>query len=289
MTAFTHKEICMQDLSIVPFSSGCGALIDNLQLATCTDTEVDLLRQASSEFGVLFFRNQVLPPHEHLRFGRRFGNVVVNKFFQHLTEYPEIAEVRKEKQQETNIGGGWHTDHSYDDIPAMGSILVARQVPSRGGATHFANLYAAYDDLSDGLKKVLHSLTAIHSNDHLYGESGYYAKTDLANQLQGQDSVSEATHPVVIVHPRSGRKALYVNPAHTIGITGWSQEESRALLNYLYEHAAQSKYICQFNWETDYVALWDNRCTWHFAQNDYHGEARLMHRLTIEGTRLVGV
>lgn len=273
-------------MKISPYSVGCGALVSDVQLAQLTDSQLAGLREAFTEYGLLFFRDQDLNPEEHLAFANRFGNIVLNKFFKPVQDFPQIAEVRKEKTQETNIGGGWHTDHSYDDIPAMGSILVARDLPEKGGDTLFANLYAAYDALSPGLKKALQSMRAVHSNKHLYGEDGYYRNTDLAEQLGGMDQVGEAIHPAVITHPESGRKALYVNPGHTIGFEGWTIEQSKTLLDSLYAHVDHPEFTCQFNWLPGSVTFWDNRCTWHFAQNDYPGEFRLMHRITLGGSPL---
>jgi taurine dioxygenase len=194
--------------------------------------------------------------------------------------------VRKEKTQQTNIGGGWHTDHSYDAIPAMGSILVARTLPKTGGDTQFANLAAAYDALPEDLKNRIENLRAVHSNTHLYGENGLYRLTDLSEQLGGMDRVGDATHPVVIIHPESGRKVLYVNPGHTIQFEGWDFTESRALLDELYEHVVQPQFTCSFNWLPGSVTFWDNRCTWHQANNDYQGQVRLMHRITLAGSAL---
>lgn len=273
-------------MQISLFSPGCGALVSGVQLASLSDQELTLLRNALSEHGVLFLRDQELAPEDHLRFARRFGNIVLNKFFRADDQYPEIAEVKKEKSQTMNIGGGWHTDHSYDEEPALGSILVARALPDSGGDTHFANLAAAYDALSPGLQKTLQSLRAIHSNEHIYGKNGFYRSTDLAEQLGGMDQVGSATHPVVIRHPQSGRKVLYVNPGHTIGFEGWNTQESFALLNYLYAHVEQAQFTCAFNWLPGSVAFWDNRSTWHFAQNDYQGQSRLMHRITLAGSGL---
>lgn len=272
-------------MQVSPFKN-CGAVVSNLQLATMTDTELVELRNAFTEYGLLFFRDQDLPPQEHLRFANRFGSIVVNKFFKTSADSPQIAEVRKEKNQQTNIGGGWHTDHSYDDIPAMGSILVARTLPKTGGDTQFANLAAAYDSLPNDLKTKIEGLRAIHSNTHLYGENGLYRLTDLNEQLGGMDRVGDATHPVVIKHPESGRKVLYVNPGHTIQFEGWDFAESRALLDELYAHVTQPQFTCSFNWLPGSVTFWDNRCTWHQANNDYQGQARLMHRITLAGSAL---
>ena len=272
-------------MQVSPFE-GCGAIVSGLQLATMTDADLTELRTAFSQHGVLFFRDQILPPKEHLRFARRFGKIVVNKFFKTTTLDPEIAEVRKEKTQQTNIGGGWHTDHSYDDEPALGSILVARTLPETGGNTHFSDLAAAYDALPEPLKKRIAGLRAVHSNTHLYGENGLYRLTDLADQLGGMDRVGDATHPVVILHPESARKVLYVNPGHTIQFEDWDFDRSRSLLDELYAHVNQSQFTSNFNWLPGSVTFWDNRRTWHMADNDYQGQMRLMHRITLAGTGL---
>ena len=271
---------------VTPYTNGCGATVSDIQLATLSDSDLAQLREVFAEHGLLFFRDQTLPPTEHLKFAERFGSIVINKFFKATNDFPKIAEVRKEKTQQTNIGGGWHTDHSYDEIPAMGSILVARTLPKAGGDTQFANLAAAYDALSPELKKRIANLRAVHSNEHLYGENGVYRHTDLAQHLGGMDRVGDATHPVVITHPESGRKVLYVNPGHTIQFEGWDFTESRTLLDELYAHVDQPQFTCSFNWLPGSVTFWDNRCTWHQAKNDYHGEARLMHRITLAGTAL---
>jgi taurine dioxygenase len=276
-------------MKIEPFSPGCGAVVSDIQLARVNDADMLQLREAFSNYGLLFFRDQQLSEEDHLAFAHRWGSIVLNKFFKPAEGYPDIAEVRKEKHQQTNIGGGWHADHSYDEEPALGSVLVARALPDAGGDTCFADLANAFDALSPGLQKTLEGLRAVHSNEHLYGEDGIYRKTDLSEQLGGMDRVGGAVHPMVIRHPDSGRKVLFVNPGHTIGIEGWSNEESFALLNFLYAHAEQDTFTCRFNWLPGSVAFWDNRRTWHLAQNDYPGQFRLMHRITLEGVPLQGV
>ncbi|MGI9645850.1 MAG: TauD/TfdA dioxygenase family protein [Ilumatobacteraceae bacterium] len=276
-------------MELTPYSPGCGVVVGDVQLADLSDADLDQLRAAFGEHGLLFFRDQDLSPGDHLAFARRYGDIVLNKFFTHTDTHPEIAEVRKEPGQEMNIGGDWHTDHSYDEAPALGSILVARELPASGGNTKFANLNHAFEALSPGFQTMLESLRAVHSNRHIYGEGGFYRTTDLSEQLGGVDRVGDATHPVVIRHPDSGRKVLYVNPAHTIGIEGWNAAESRALLRFLYKHVDQSEFTCDFEWEPGSVAFWDNRSTWHNAANDYAGERRLMHRITLAGSALSGV
>lgn len=273
-------------MNINTFSDSCGAVVEGLQLASVTEQNIQALRMAFAEHGVLFFRDQQLTPEQHLEFARRFGEIVMNKFFGETDEFAEIAEVRKEPGQEMNIGGGWHTDHSYDEEPAMGSILVARELPETGGDTRFANLAAAYDALPPETKFKLLSMRAVHSNEHIYGEGGYYQATDLAPLLKGSDGVGRAIHPVVIRHPESGKHILYVNPAHTIHFENKTPEQSNDLLQELYAHVEQPQFTCRFNWLPGSVAMWDNRSTWHFADNDYQGERRLMHRVTLAGTSL---
>ena len=201
--------------------------------------------------------------------------------------YPAIAEVRKEPQQSANIGGSWHTDHSYDQAPAMGSVLYALEVPEVGGDTLFASMYRAYEALSDGLKSLLSELRAVHSSRHVFGERRARDEPDVGDRLGNPHlATQDAIHPAVITHPVTGRKALYVNPTFTLRFDGWTEEESRPLLGYLYRHATQPEFTCRFTWERGSVAFWDNRACWHHALNDYPGQRRLMHRITIEGAPL---
>jgi taurine dioxygenase len=264
---------------------GCGAEIAGVDLTTLSGADMDAIRAAYVAHGIIFFRDQKLTPEQHIAFAKRWGKIDINRFFTPTPDHPEIAEVRKEKAQTTNIGGGWHTDHSYDQIPAMGSILVARQLPETGGDTMFSSMYAAYDALSDDLKQRIDGLRAVHSNAHVFGAAGVYAKGDNA-AIGNQDGVGEAIHPVVIIHPESGKKALYVNPAFTIRFDGQTREESLPLLYELFGHAMDKKFVHRFQWRDGSVAFWDNRATWHYALNDYHGHERLMHRITIAGSAL---
>jgi taurine dioxygenase len=243
------------------------------------------LRQAYAEHGVVFFRDQKLTEDEHIAFARRWGEIDINKFFPHIEGYREIAEVKKEKEQKTNIGGGWHTDHSYDEIPAMGSILVARVLPPAGGDTLFADMHAAYEALDDETKSEIADLKAVHSNAHVFGSKAYYNNHE-RTQFANDEAVGNAVHPVAITHPLSGRKSLYVNPGFTIRFDGKSPEESRPLLHSLFAHAMKPEFHCRFQWRPGSIAFWDNRATWHFALNDYHGEERLMHRITVKGVAL---
>ncbi len=264
---------------------GCGAAVHGCDVRKDSDADIDRLRAAVFDRGVVFLEDQELGPEDQIAFARRLAPIVVNRYFPKTERYPEIAKVEKSEAQTTNIGGGWHTDHSYDAAPAMGSVLLAIETPPTGGDTLFADMYATYDALSDGLKETLLTLKARHASAHVFGEGGGYANTDRP-ELSGHADTPEAIHPVVITHPGSGKRALYVNPAFTTGIVGWTREESLALLSYLYAHAVKPQFVRRFQWRPGSMAIWDNRCTWHNAINDYHGHRRLMHRITLDGVPL---
>jgi taurine dioxygenase len=271
-------------IDIRPLSGALGAEILGVDLARLDDGQFGEIRQCFLEHGVVFFRDQQLTPEQHIAFAERFGPININRFFTHAPGYPAIAEVRKEPEQKVNIGGGWHTDHSYDQAPALGSVLLAREVPEHGGDTMFASMGLAYETLSDGLKRTLDGLRAVHSSRHVFGAEAMERRTELKGRLGNPEfATQDAVHPVVIRHPDTGRKLLYVNAAFTLRFDGWTAEESRPLLDYLYRHAARPEHTCRFRWREGSIAMWDNRATWHYALNDYQGQRRLLHRITIEG------
>lgn len=268
---------------------GVGAYVEGIDLNIIGADDVDSLRDALGKYGVLFFRNQNLTPEAHITMAQKFGKININRFFQPLDDYPQIAEVRKEADQAKNIGEQWHTDHSYDQVPALGSILVARELPDSGGDTLFSSMFAAYENLPSEVKDKVDTLTATHSSRHAFGPKAYDNKDeeDFAGRLGNASAAKQdAIHPVAIKHPISGRRAIYVNPDFTLHINELSGDESEALLAYLYRHCQREEFTHRFSWQPGSVAFWDNRATWHKAFNDYHGQARLMHRITVEGVRL---
>lgn len=275
-------------MQITPLK-GAGAEITGVDLRALSPDEFDAIRAAYAEHGVIFFRDQSLTEEDHIAFARRWGPININRFFLAHERYPEIALVLKEKEQKTNIGGGWHTDHSYDAEPAMGSVLVARELPESGGDTWFASMYAAYETLDAATKKEIEGRRAIHSAKHIFGskkDNFYNANEDTGKRIGNSaaaDVLEDVAHPIVITHPASGKKALYVNPGFTIRVDGLSETASADLLSRLYAHAMKPEHAYRFKWQPGSVAFWDNRSTWHWAMNDYHGHKRLMHRITIEG------
>jgi len=275
------------NVNIRQASPNVGAFVEGVDLSKDMDTgTVSQLREALGAHGVVFFRDQNLTPDQHIAAAERFGQIDINRFFAHVDGFEKIAEVRKEPEQKANIGGGWHTDHTYDQIPAMGSMLLARETPKLGGDTLFSSMFAAYDTLSDGLKATIEKLNAVHSSRHVFGKKARYKDRgeDLGGRLMNPElAQQDAVHPVVIRHPISGKKAIYVNPGFTLRFEGMTDQESQPLLQTLYAHCQNQAFVYRFQWEPGSIAFWDNRATWHYAVNDYQGERRLMHRITIEG------
>ena len=276
-------------IEVNPLGGALGAEISGIDLnEVISDEQLTEVRQVFGQYAVIFFRNQNLSPENEIRFAKRWGEINTNRFFSSVEGYPQIALVVKEPDQKNNIGGSWHTDHSYDIAPALGSMLFAHEVPVSGGDTVFASMYKAYDTLSDGLKSTLSNLRARHSSAHVFGAArAANGNDDTVGRIKNPEAATqEAIHPVVISHPETGRKSLYVNPGFTLGFEGWSDEESKPLLEYLYAHAARPEFTCRFQWKAGSIAFWDNRATWHLAVNDYQGHRRMMHRITIEGIPL---
>ncbi len=243
------------------------------------------IRQVLLEHLVIFFRGQTLTPAQFLEFAGHMGEPVEYPFVKGLEGFPHVIEVKKLEHELTNFGGIWHSDTTYLDEPPMGSMLLAREVPPYGGDTLFANQYLAYETLSDTMKRLLDGLVGISSS----------AKADVSKTREDRirtDGRAEeanreylAEHPVVRTHPETGRKALFVNVAHTAGIKGMTDAESAPLLEFLFRHQVKPELTCRFAWEVGSVAFWDNRCAQHNPVNDYHGFRRVMHRITLRGDR----
>ena len=278
-------------IQVHPISGALGAEISGVDLSQKLDDGViGEIRRALFENCVIFFRDQQLTPDQHLAFGRRFGELQVHEFVEGMADNEEILEVRKEEHETRNFGGGWHTDVSYLEKPSLGSVLYAREVPAYGGDTMFANQYLAYESLSDGMKSMLGEMAAIHSARRPYGLDAVHrveANSRTMKYLYSENAHGEVEHPVIRTHVETGRKSLYVNGTFTIRFHDMTEDESAPLLNYLYQHAVRPEFTCRFRWEKGSIAFWDNRCVQHNAINDYHGQRRIMHRVTIEGERPV--
>lgn len=259
----------------------------DIDLTVADDSEIDRILQAQNEHGVVFVRDQNFSCDQHIEFARRCGDIVINRFFEQVDGYDEIAMVRKEPKHSTVVGENWHTDHSYDREPARGSILYAREVPSAGGDTLFVNTCLAFDALSDGLKHTLKSMKAVHASEHVFSKravNSFEPEDDRFHNFH--QATQQNTHPVVIRHPLSGRESLYINPLFTLRFADWTEAESKPLLDFLCAHCLKPEFQIRYQWHENALAFWDNRATWHQAQNDFPNERRIMHRITLEGCAL---
>ena len=274
-------------LSIARMSGSIGAEISGIDLSqTHSDATIAELRQALLDHLVIVFRDQTLTPQQQLDFSRRFGDPVAYPFVKGLDGFPEITPILKREEDRSNFGGIWHSDTTYQQIPPMGTILYALEVPPQGGDTEFANQYLAWETLSDGLRSLLDGLIGVSISGKARVQQ---TRTDMMKHAsigkKGDELV--AHHPVARTHPETGRKALYVNVAHTERFEGWTEAESEGLLEYLFQHQIQSEFTCRLSWKPGTVAFWDNRSAQHNPINDYHGYRRLMHRVTLAGEKPV--
>ncbi len=269
-----------------PVAGALGAEISAIDLSQNLDDAIIAdLRNALLEHLVLFFRDQELSPQQHVDFARRFADLVQYPMVRSLDEYPDIVPVVKLEDERVNFGGLWHADTTYLKEPPMGAILCARELPPQGGDTLFANMYLAYDNLSAGLKSLLENLVAINSS----------AKAQVTQTRQDRvkaqgETLSEpllAEHPVIRTHPETGRKLLFVNYGHTVRFKDMTEAESEPLLSYLFAHQIRPEFTCRYSWSPGSVVFYDNRATQHNPINDYHGYRRILHRVTLAGTRPV--
>ncbi len=244
------------------------------------------IREIFLQHEVIFMRKQALSPQQFLDFAHAMGEPVEYPFVKGIEGFPHIIEVKKLEYEKVNFGGIWHSDTTYLETPPMGSMLLAREIPPFGGDTLFASQYAAYEALSGTMQRLLDGLQGINSSakadvsktreDRLKSDGKDYAPKDFTN-----------SHPVVRTHPETGRKALYVNVAHTSGIEGLTDAESASLLNFLFQHQVKPEFTCRWAWEKDDIAFWDNRSAQHNPVNDYHGYRRVLHRITLKGDKPV--
>ncbi len=259
-----------------------GAEIGGIDLAApLSNRQQDELHRALAENLVIFFRDQPISGEQHLGFARIFGDLHIHPAAPHVEGHPELLRIYADKDSPRANGENWHSDVSCDVEPPMGSILHIRQCPPKGGDTLFANMYAAYEALSDRMKAYLDGLTAIHDGEHVY--RGTYANFGMADK----QVYPRAEHPVVRTHPVTGRKLLFVNSGFTTRIVGVPRDESEAILAYLYDHSGNPLFQCRFRWQPDSIAFWDNRCVQHRAMWDYWPHTRSGARATVKGDRPV--
>ena len=267
-------------IEVQPLTPTIGAEVAGLDLRDGPDDATFAeLEKAFLDHKVLFFRGQHLTTDQHVAFCRRFGELEVHPFAPHKPDHPEVM-VLTHDEAHRGRENNWHSDVTWRTEPSLGSMLRAVELPAVGGDTLFADMEAAYEALSESMRSMLDGLVAVHDFRRVFG----FGKS--AEELaELREKFPPAEHPVVRTHPVTGRKSLYVNVAFTSHIRGMRRDESHELLTFLYRQAAVPERQCRFRWETDSLALWDNRCVQHYAVSDYWPERRVMERVTIVGDR----
>jgi taurine dioxygenase len=272
-------------INVTPISGALGAEISGVAVADELDDDaIGEIRRALLDHLVIFFRDQDLPVDRHKAFTRRFGDIFIHPNYQLGQEDTEMVYLLRRPGDTSVAGESWHADTTMMATPPMGAILYALETPEFGGDTLFANQYSAYEALSDGMKEMLDGLQAVHSDIRIAGpKSGVNAKRSSQVRDDADWRPTVNAHPVVQIHPESGRKCLFVNPIYTTHLEGMSEAESAPILEFLYQHQCRPEFTCRFRWKPGSIAFWDNRCTVHLAIHDNRDCVRHMQRTQIAG------
>jgi taurine dioxygenase len=279
--------VTYQTMDVRPLAGALGAEIYGANLKDRDDSLVwQELRQAFLEYHVIAVRGQDLTPEDMMRIGGKFGEPCYYPFAKGMEGFPFITEVIKEKHERENFGADWHTDTMYLEKPPRATMLYAVETPPRGGDTLYVNTAAAYDALSDGMKKMIEGLIGVSSGGLKNKKGGDRAAHlarigSMTSQNVDKATAFESRHPIVRTHPDTGRKSLYLSYLHTVRFDGFTEEESKPIIKFLNDHCIEPEFSCRVRWEPGQLTIWDNRTCLHNAVNDYHGHRRQMRRLTV--------
>jgi taurine dioxygenase len=281
----------IRSITVERVSGAGGAVVHGVDLRAVDDDVVAALHGAIVEHHVLFFRGQRLTPEEQVAFSRRFGPSSPVPFVEPVADHPEVIAVVREasEAQRYTFGSIWHSDFSFLPEPPFASILQAIEVPPYGGDTIWANQELAHDALSRGMQQMLRGLRGVHSAVNAYSPK-MQAVHDTFRGMRvstSEDALRSETHPMVRVHPDSGRPSLFVNEQYTVGIADFRPQDAAPILQHLYAHATQDAFTFRWRWDVGDVAMWDNRCLQHLALADFTGHRRFMYRTTVAGSRPV--
>ena len=277
-------------MRVTPLAPSMGAEITGIDLKKHFNRSANRIDSAVMadikavwlECQLIVIRQQSITPEQQLRFAESLGEPDIYPFLQGLDGFPMITEVLKKETETVNFGGVWHSDTTYQLCPPMATVLYAKELPPIGGDTLFSNQYAAFEQLSDGLKRTIGPLRGVNSA----GKKRVSATRKERVKESGSGIKAEkmiGIHPVVRTHPDTGRQSLFINPAHTVSFDEWTEPESAGLLAFLFAHQIAPEFQCRLSWQVGDIAIWDNRCTLHYPLNDYHGYRRLLHRITLKG------
>ncbi len=281
--------MAQSNIEVTPLAGSMGALVSGCDLSGDLDNRTfDAIHQAFTDHLAIFFPDQRLTPETMSRFVARFGEPLPHPYMKPLEGAPAVHELRKKPEESHVFGNLWHMDFTNLPRPSLANSLYAREIPTRGGDTLFTNMYMAYEALSDGMKEMLGGMNAVHGFPETYKRNvareeakAGVTKVDADTIAYRDNYDSEVVHPVIRMHPDSGRKVLYVNPGFTLRLEGMTEEESKPILDYLYAHAVRPEFTFRNRWRVDMLGIWDNRCSMHYAMNDYPGQSRVMHRMVV--------
>ena len=278
------KEICnlSKEINVKPYAPNIGGVITGVDLSKdISDYEQDFIKEAFHKYQVLFFQEQLeISPENHIKLGKCFGDLHIHPAAPKMKSFPEIFEIHTHKDSKISNGAeDFHSDVSCDTEPPLGTMLQLHILPQYGGDTMFSNMYMAYDSLSKPMQNFLNGLRASHESEHFYRNR--YEKQD---QLDPKKKYPSAIHPIVRTHPETKKKALYINKFFTTRIEGLSKQESKLILEFLFNHCEKTDFQIRYRWNKNDMAFWDNRCTLHKAIWDYHPMERKGRRVTIKGT-----
>jgi len=274
-------DVMNHSFNIKPFAPNLGAVITNVDLSNdINDAELKGIRDAFLKFQVLFFQNQSeISPENHIKLGRCFGDLHIHPAAPKMKKYPQIFEINTDKNSKIANGAeDFHSDVSCDIEPPLGTMLQLHVLPECGGDTMFANMYMAFEALSNPMQKFLSDLKASHESEHFY--RGRY-KTE--SNSESKTEYPSAIHPVIRTHPETGKKAIFVNKFFTTRILGLEPQESKFILDFLFSHIEKTEFQIRYRWNKNDMAFWDNRCTIHKALWDYFPNERKGRRVTIKG------
>lgn len=281
-------------ITVTPLTGALGARVEGIDLADLDDAGFAEVERALVDHLVLTFPGQDLEPAAQVAFARRFGPLMDYPFAKTMAEHPEVTELISEPDDMFNFGGSWHTDSPNFELPPKITMTYCAVAPETGGDTSFANQYLAWETLSDGMRRLLEPMTAMHSTALAYGQDSAVGQTAFKAQTSTPTGIGgnakhddEFEHPVARTHPDTGRKALYVCDSYAARFAGMTQEESLPLLRYLWAHAILPEFTCRVHWQAGTLTMWDNRCAMHYAHNDYSGQRRVMRRIIVEGEKPV--
>jgi taurine dioxygenase len=282
-----HAVATQSAIEVTPRGATIGAEVKGVDFSKPVDAAtVAAIHDALMRYAVIYFRDAAMTPAQHVAFGRLFGELTVHPFVPHLDEFPEVVVLDNHADNPVFSTDHWHSDETFRAIPPMGSILRCLARPEIGGETLWCDMVAAYEGLSEKMRSFLSGLEAVHDFKNFRHKFDRLPPRERHARLaEMEEELPNPAHPVVRTHPVTKRKALFVNEQFTIGIKGMREDESRALLDFLFAQARIPEYQFRFHWEVNSMVFWDNAPLQHYAANDYYPQRRTMHRVTIKGDK----